>query len=80
MTPKQIEDYQHYTGATVVQAVRDQQQSGEWAKLSDQQKVLFVNKTQSVAKKEVRNALLQQDGWLTKGQLDTLRSTLSGKQ
>jgi hypothetical protein len=76
----QFEEYQHYTGQTITQAVREQQQSGEWDKMSDKDKVIYVRDIQKQAKQEVRDALLQKEGWLTGEQLDNLRSQSSAKR
>jgi hypothetical protein len=68
-----------YSGQTVVQAVREQQQSGEWDKLTDAQRVLFVRKTETEAKKQVKGLLVQKPGWFNESQLNDLRSKLSGQ-
>ncbi|CAM6031248.1 unnamed protein product [Sphagnum compactum] len=52
LTPAQQDEYQKYTGQTIVQAVREQQQSGDWDKMSDQDKIKFVRSTQTEAKKQ----------------------------
>ena len=80
LTPAQQDEYQHYAGQGIVQAVRDQQQSGQWNQMSDKDKIAFVRSTQTEAKKQVRETLLQQDGWLNGDQLNSLRSQLDAKR
>ena len=80
LTPSQFEEYQHYTGQTIVQAVREQQQAGTWDKMADKDKVSYVRDVQKQAKQEVRDALLQKEGWLNGDQLNNLRSQLNAKQ
>lgn len=79
LTPSQVEDYQKYAGQTTVQAVRDQMTSGTWNKMSDQDRVNEIRAVQTQAKSEVRDALLQKEGWLQPDQLDSLRTQLNAK-
>lgn len=75
----QFEDYQKFAGQAIVETVRDQMKSGEWQKLSDQDKVYEIRSVQTQAKSEVRDALLQKEGWLKKNQLEDLRIQINGQ-
>lgn len=79
LAPDQAEDYQKYTGQTIVQAVKDQMQSGDWQRLSDQDKINEVRSIQKQAKAEVKDALLEKEGWLKPDQLANLRKQLNGQ-
>lgn len=79
LTAAQAEEYQKFAGQTLVQAVRESMQDGSWTKMGDQDRVNYVRSTQTQAKKEVRETLLQQPGWLNKDQLSSLRSQLGGQ-
>lgn len=76
LTPAQTQEYQMYAGQTLVQAVRDQMQSGEWQKLTDVDRIKLIRKTQTASKKAVREALIQQPDWLNERQLEKLRSEI----
>jgi hypothetical protein len=78
LTPSQIEDYQKYAGQTIVQAVRSQMENGQWNSMKEQDRINYIRSVQTQAKKQVRDTLLQQPGWLNEDQLNTLRSQISG--
>lgn len=79
LTPDQFEEYQHYAGQSIVMTVQQSMQSGQWQKMSDSERIGFVRDIEKDAKAQVRDALIQKDGWINDQQLDTLRKQLNGE-
>lgn len=73
LTPEQFEDYQHYTGRTIVETLRSQMSDPSWSKMSDSDKISYVKDLQKQAKSEVRDALVQKEGWLNDSQIKGLQ-------
>lgn len=78
LTTAQAEEYQMYAGQTITQAVREQQQSGAWNAMSDVERIQYIRTTQTAAKKQVREALIDRPGWLNNDQLSSLKAQLNG--
>lgn len=80
LTTEQFEEYQKYAGQTIVEAIKDEMTKPEWNKMSDQDKVDYVKDIERDAKSQVKEALLQKEGWLNENQLNSLRKQLNGSQ
>lgn len=79
LTDQQYEDYQKYAGQSIVMSTKEAMQNPSWGKMSDQDKVDYVRGIEHDAKTQVRDALIQQDGWINSDQINTLRKQLNAQ-